>query len=68
MTLTATTPPCTAPNDWPTLRALPGDTSQQVFRACLTALARPGMVTRLPAGCVPDSVRRSLHPCSPSPT
>ncbi|MEV0621390.1 phosphonate C-P lyase system protein PhnH [Nonomuraea sp. NPDC050404] len=62
MTITAATPPFTAPGGWPALRALPGATSQRIFRACLTALSRPGTITRLPAGCLPEQVPAVVAP------
>lgn len=65
MTTTAVvppTPPITAPNDWPTLRTLTTDTAQRIFRACLTALSRPGTITRLPDDCVPTPVPAVVAP------
>ncbi|MFC7618894.1 phosphonate C-P lyase system protein PhnH [Microlunatus sp. GCM10028923] len=66
MTLTAhltTAPTDTAPTDtasaetaWPVLPALPASASQQVFRACLGALSRPGSVHQLPAADLPASI------------
>lgn len=51
MTLTAD--PTKRTTDWPVLRALSADVSQRVFRACLTALARPGTRHRLPTETLP---------------
>lgn len=64
MTLTTTTAlsPLTLPSGWPTLRALPADTAQRIFRGCLTALSRPGTIARLPPGCVAAPVPAVLAP------
>lgn len=57
MTLTARSTPTAAPGSaWPVLPALSPTASQQVFRACLGALARPGTAHRLPTGELPAQV------------
>lgn len=59
MTLTAEPKPTTTPGieaTWPVLRALSAGAAQQVFRACLGALARPGSLQRLPGGDLPATV------------
>lgn len=62
MTITARTPRLTTTDDWPTLRALAAATAQQIFRACLEALSRPGTISRLPYACVPEPVPAVVAP------
>lgn len=57
MTLTTHPIPTAEPGSvWPVLPALSAATSQQVFRACLSALSRPGTAHALPTGDLPAGV------------
>ncbi|GAB3759380.1 phosphonate C-P lyase system protein PhnH [Microlunatus parietis] len=58
MTLTTHPTPTAESADaaWPVLPALSASASQQVFRACLGALSRPGSLQRLPADELPAGV------------
>lgn len=51
-----------APDDWPVLRALSADASQRIFRSCLTALSRPGLIGHLPQDVLPPGVPAVVAP------
>jgi alpha-D-ribose 1-methylphosphonate 5-triphosphate synthase subunit PhnH len=51
-----------SPSEWPPLRALSADASQRIFRSCLAALSRPGLVGRIPADVLPPTVPPVVAP------
>jgi alpha-D-ribose 1-methylphosphonate 5-triphosphate synthase subunit PhnH len=61
MTLITTTTTAPAPADWPELAELSPVASQQIFRRCLSALSRPGLITQLPSA-LPDGVPQVISP------
>lgn len=61
--MTTTAPSALIPvADWPVLRELSGDISQQVFRHVMDAFARPGTLHRLPGEAVPAPLPPALAP------